>query len=477
MKKLDIIFLSVILIIAFVLRMYNIGTPLADLHSWRQADTAAVARNFSRHGINLLKPQYDDISSIQSGLENPEGLRMVEFPIYNAIIAVFHRYLPITTITVYGRAISSFFSLLIISVIYYLALLEKNRLAAIAASTIYAVFPFFVFFSRLVLPETTAVAFMMLSLFFLYTATKKKQIQVAPMILSAVFLALSLLTKPTTIFYGLAVGFLFIDNLRFQLMKNWKPYVFALLTLAPFIWWRWYILYFPEAIPSNSWLLTHVNTFEGSKEIFFRPAFFRWIFMERIGVAILGIYGVFFLIMGLIIKTKRLFIPSIAASAFIYLMTFQGGNVQHEYYQTIILPAIALICGIGIAGIVEFPSKFIKKTVLYPTILIIFILSIAFSYYRVKDYYYYPKDLPQVAELIKTFTQPEDKIVTDRSGDTTLLYLADRKGAPGVYKDLNELKELGYTYFVTSNSGMKDRLKRENYVVLVENEIYMIVKL
>jgi len=92
MKKLDTIFLSVILIIAFILRMYNVGTPLADLHSWRQADTAAVARNFSRHGINLLKPQYDDVSSIQSGLENPEGLRMVEFPIYNAIIAVFHRF-------------------------------------------------------------------------------------------------------------------------------------------------------------------------------------------------------------------------------------------------------------------------------------------------------------------------------------------------------------------------------------------------
>ena len=77
--------LSIMLLLGFVVRLYRIDNPVADWHSWRQADTAAVSRNFVNGGINMLYPTYDDISSIQSGLENPTGIRMVEFPIYNLL--------------------------------------------------------------------------------------------------------------------------------------------------------------------------------------------------------------------------------------------------------------------------------------------------------------------------------------------------------------------------------------------------------
>ena len=85
--RIDLILLCSILLIAIVFRLYKINTPLADLHSWRQVDTAAVARNYTRTGIDLLHPRYDDLTSIESGKENPEGLRFVEFPLYNAIFA------------------------------------------------------------------------------------------------------------------------------------------------------------------------------------------------------------------------------------------------------------------------------------------------------------------------------------------------------------------------------------------------------
>ena len=56
---------------------------LADWHSWRQADTSAVTRNYVKHGINILYPTYDDLSNVASGKDNPRGLRFVEFPLYN----------------------------------------------------------------------------------------------------------------------------------------------------------------------------------------------------------------------------------------------------------------------------------------------------------------------------------------------------------------------------------------------------------
>src|SRR3989344_4354827 len=89
-KKINIeyILLSTVLVLGFMVRLYKINNPVADWHSWRQADTAAVTRNYVNDGMDLLLPKYDDISSIQSRIFNPQGYRMVEFPIYNAISAV-----------------------------------------------------------------------------------------------------------------------------------------------------------------------------------------------------------------------------------------------------------------------------------------------------------------------------------------------------------------------------------------------------
>src|SRR3989338_9963187 len=96
----DILILTAILIVALVFRLYKINTPLADLHSWRQADTAAVSRNFVKDGINLLLPRYDDLSGREAGKENPNGYRMVEFPLYNAIPAVIYKAVPVLHIEI-----------------------------------------------------------------------------------------------------------------------------------------------------------------------------------------------------------------------------------------------------------------------------------------------------------------------------------------------------------------------------------------
>jgi hypothetical protein len=77
-----------IILLGFVVRVYKIDTPLADWHSWRQADTASVAVEYVKHGIDLLHPKYMDLSNIPSGMENPEGFRMVEFPLIPALVAL-----------------------------------------------------------------------------------------------------------------------------------------------------------------------------------------------------------------------------------------------------------------------------------------------------------------------------------------------------------------------------------------------------
>lgn len=479
--RIDVIILGIILIFALAFRLYKIDTPLADLHSWRQVDTAAVGRNFTRFGFDLMHPKYDDLSSLQSGKENPEGYRFVEFPIYNALFAATYSLFPSFPIEMHARIISIFFSLILIEILYYLCLKESNRITAIVTALTYAIFPAFVFFSRTVFAEIMATSCAFISLFFIYRYLKENQknpLLIFNLILGIFFFAVALLVKPTAVFYGIALLYLFVSFYQIKSLKSWQMYIFFIVSAIPLLLWRYYIRAYPEGVPASSWLITSVNTYEGQKNIFFKPAFFRWIFFERINLNILGGYLSVPFILGIISKQKRYFLHSILLSALAYLLVFQGGNVQHEYYQILILPAIALAVGLGVNLLISYMEIFNSRLVLIATLVTIFILSFYFSYFRVKDYYSYPQDLVQIANIIKTLTKSEDKIVTDRLGDTTLLYLADRRGAPGVYKSIPELKNDNYKYLVTANKDLIKQMKTEyNERVLFENEQFTLFEL
>ncbi|OGK52783.1 hypothetical protein A2966_04730 [Candidatus Roizmanbacteria bacterium RIFCSPLOWO2_01_FULL_41_22] len=477
--KRDLLILLAILIVAFAFRLYKINTPLADLHSWRQVDTAAVARNFNKLGFDLLHPRYDDLSSIESGKENPNGWRMVEFPLYSAAFGLLYRYLPIFPVEIYGRLTTVFFSLVIIAVIYYLTKKEAGRTAASFAAITYAVMPFFVFFSRVVLPETTAVAFAFMAILFLYqtTGAKSKSTPFGYYFLSILSFAVAVLIKPTVIFYGLPLLYLFAQKHQWSIWKKGDVYLYFILTLLPFVLWRLYIKQYPEGIPYNDWLFTSVNTFEGLKKIFFKPAFFRWIFFERLGIGIFGVYLSVFFFLGLVAKTKKYLLHVILLACVIYLFTFQGGNVQHEYYQTIILPPVAIMVGLGVAFLISQGKYLLHPALTYLLIAIFFTAGFAFSFYKVRDFYIYPNDLIQKAKIISSLTNENDRIVTDRNGDTTLLYLANRRGSPAIYKTPAEFSAMGYKYLITANQESVANLKAEGYQVVVETNMFTLISL
>lgn len=478
MKKLDVLILSVILIIAFAFRLYKINIPLADLHSWRQADTAAVARNFVRNGFDLMHPIYDDLSNVQSGFDNPHGYRMVEFPIYNAIFAFFFKFMPIVSLEVWGRLTTILFSLIVIAMIYYLVLKESNRISAVFAALIYATFPFFVFFSRVILPDTATMAFALLAIVLLYVSVENKDVKLSYLleIISAVLFAAALLTKPYAIFYLLPVLVLFYRKYKLNLVKKLSFYLYFIIALAPFIYWRFYIKQYPEGIPVSDWLFTSINTDQGLKSVFLRPSYFRWIFFERINNIILGGYLSVFFVLGLITKYKKNLLLSFFISALAYLLVFQGGNLQHEYYQTIVLPVIAMIVGVGIGFVFSDGKKFIHPFLMSAVIFVIIIFSFYFSYYTVSNYYQYSQELVQEADVIKSLTNQDDLIVTDRTGDTTLLYMADRRGAPAIFKSPADLAKLGYKYLVTSSDGEIKTMKTD-YDIIFQNEKFTIFKL
>lgn len=478
-SKKDFFILFFILIIAFIFRLYKINIPLADLHSWRQADTAAVARNFVRSGFDLFHPKYDDLSNVQSGIDNPQGYRMVEFPIYNAIFAYFYKLMPIFSLEVWGRLTTVIFSLIIIAIIYYLLLKESSRLSAMFGAFVYAVFPFFVFFSRVILPETSALAFSMLAIFFFYLNSNHKEKTFKSIIyhlLSIIFFTFALLIKPTIIFYLLPIIVLFYRKYKLNLIKKLDFYLYFIIIFIPLAYWRFYIKNFPEGIPFSDWLFTSTNTAQGLKSIFFRPSFFRWIFFERINNLILGGYLTVFMILGAITKHKKYLLISFVVSALAYILVFQGGNLQHEYYQTLILPVLAMMVGVGINFVFNN-----KKELIHPILMSIFVFALIgfsfyFSYFKVIGYYQYSQELVQEANIINSLTNLEDKIVTDRTGDTTLLYLSNRRGAPAIFREPIELKNLGYKYLITSSTD-EIKIMKPDFAIIFENKKFTLFRL
>lgn len=476
---LNILLLAVIVITALIVRWQNIATPLADFHSWRQADTAAVSRNYKRDGIDLFRPKYDDFSNIQSGKDNPQGYRMVEFPLYNAAVTIVG-YVPHMPIEMAGRIISILSSIIVIVIIYLFVLEERNVIAAATAGFMYALFPFFVYFSRVVLPESMALACTFVGLFLLYLNKdpQKKWTSTAYYLFAAFFFAAGILIKPTVIFYAIAFGWLFIRKCEWGIIRKWPVYIFFILAFTPFILWRQYILQFPEGIPVSDWLITSVNTSEGLQSIFMKPSFFRWVFYERINNIIFGGYMTVFFVLGVLRKPRSLFLVSIIASAMAFVFVFQGGNVQHEYYQTLILPALAIGVGLGVSFIAEHHTLFINPFATGFAILSISAFSYFISYYQVKGYYAYSADLVNIASIIRSVTHSDDKIITDTVGDTTLLYLSDRKGSPAPYKEMDDFKRDGYKYFVTQNAQVIEEKKKENkYLLKFENSKFAIFEL
>ena len=176
MKK---IILLLIVCLALFLRLYRFDYPLADWHSWRQADTAAVSRNFIKNGVDLLHPKFDDLSNVASGLENPQGHRFVEFPAYNFLHAKAYQAWPAFSLVAWGRVLSAAFSVLSVLFLFLICYHFLGEKAAFLAALFYAVNPFAVYYGRVILPEPMMVV-SGLGMIWFFILWNEKKLKITP---------------------------------------------------------------------------------------------------------------------------------------------------------------------------------------------------------------------------------------------------------------------------------------------------------
>ena len=434
----DLLWVFLIAAVALSLRSYKLNSPIADWHSWRQADTSAVTRDFLRNkAINWLYPTYDDLSSIASGKPNPLGLRYVEFPIYNAASIVVDRVLGDWTVEEAGRLTTALASVSSLIFIFLICRKLFTRRIAYFSAVIFAIIPYNIFYGRVILPDPSMVA---LSLGAMWFGIKNK------MYLCLIFAALALLVKPYAIFL-----------LAPLIYFNKKYAIYLAIAGIPLLLWRYWISFHPEGIPASSWLLN-------GDGIRFKGAFWYWIFADRIGRLILGYWGLILLGIGLIrpITGKYKYFPlAFFLSSILYLILFATGNVRHDYYQILITPSLAILAAMGL----DFLFTYNWRSKILGVVTLAFMF--AFGWYFVKDYYNINHwEIVEAGKKVRELTDWRAKVIAPYDGDTAFLYQTDRKGWPVMQGTIDQMIGLGAQYYVSvKNDDLTNRLREDAWPV------------
>lgn len=461
--------LVIILLLAFAVRLYKIDFPIADWHSWRQADTAAVTRNFIKEGFNPFIPKYDDMSGVaENPIANPNTFRFVEFPIYN--IATYPVYLFFGVEDKYSRLVSVIFSLGSIIFLYLICKRYFGIRVSLLTVLIYALLPFNIFFSRTTLPEPT---FLFFALGMVYFVDKWiwKSANWRMGVWGFVFTALAFLIKPWAIFFAPPLIYSLLSKYGFKIPKK---FFLLLLAILPFLAWRLWMLQQPEGIPASGWLVN-------SDHIRLRPSFWWWLVSERLGRQILGATGLALFTIGLLIRPRNnnFFMHIWILSMFLYFIIFATGNIRHDYYQYIFVPIAAVFLTRGFTHLILGVRDFLPRIWTIILALLFLPLSFYFSWTQVKGLYQINNYVIVEAGKKADEILPKDAIVVaPYNGDTAFLYQINRKGWPVTAMPLTELvADFGVTHFVSVARDDKTNWVLRHFEILEDNPKFVIADL
>lgn len=468
----QLIYCFFIFSLSFYLRTYKIDNPVADWHSWRQADTAAVARNFLKEGFNLLYPKSDNyFKQNPNDLDNPERYFLNEFPFYPAVVSLFYKLFGIKE--VWARLVSVFFASSSAAVIFLLSKKYSSKTVAVFSSLFYAILPYNIYYGRVIMPDPTFIFFSILSLYFITLWLEKETFFLA--FISFISLSLAMLVKPYAIFLGLPIAYLVLKKWGFKFLLNHQVYLVA-LSLLPLALWRFHINNYPEGMFGSQWLINATN-------IRFKGAFFRWIIFERMNRLIFATGGFVLFWLGITVKKinkENLFYFFWLLSVVIYISYFAMGNVTHDYYQLPLVPIGCIYMAEGFNWLVNFGKSWFNRWFNRFIALFLVILMLAFGWYETKGFFNVNRwEIVEAGRFVDKMLPLSAKVIAPYNRDPAFLYQTNRYGWSGL-RDIEELKEYiqkGATHYVAVDYDELTDFIIKNCALIEKNSRFILASL
>ena len=399
------------LLMGAALRLVNINAPIIGVHSWRQADTAALARNFQLNQLPIWLPQVD-----WGGVSS--GYAETDFPLYSYGVGLLYQFFGLHEWLARGLSL-----LCSIGAIYLVQRLGSNLFGQAAGwwgGLFFAVLPLSVFYGRSVQPE----ALLMLSsaLALERGLAYRQQGGKFNLVLMGLGLVIASLVKVLPLFW-LGIPLLWLGWRRWPL---WLAGVIALLATV-----AWYAhahqLFLETGLSFGFW---------GSKASRYSWAdLLNWRYwgdiLLRFSLRGLAVLGLPLLVFGLWLPKQNEaegMLPLGLGVVLIAGALAPSSSYIHEYYQ---LPLLLFACPLLGKAWQKLQLKSTKIGKRWLAVALGLVLIISFTVLQLD---YWSKENPNKSDIwaqaqeIKTTTPKNKPLISVTAGDPTLLYLSERKG-------------------------------------------------
>jgi 4-amino-4-deoxy-L-arabinose transferase-like glycosyltransferase len=256
------------------------------IQSWDGTDLGSIARNYYLNGMHFLYPQVD-----WGG--NGPGYVEMQFPLTPYLTALFY-----TTFGFHEQfaIVVPFLSGLgTVVAVYYFAREVHGSSVGFVAGIIVALSPYWAWQSTLFLNDPPTIFCGVLGLYYMYRWTKDERW--ISYFLAALFVALALLLKITSLYLGPVVLYLWVLKYRNGILKQYRFWLLGLFTLLPTILWYYHAHMLYVAYHNSFGILDGGESKFADLQILMNPDFYlrvvgligRFLLTPLIGI--LFIYG------------------------------------------------------------------------------------------------------------------------------------------------------------------------------------------
>src|SRR3989442_408651 len=401
--------LLAILLLALGLRLYHVTYPYLDHNSWRQTDTAAIARNFSRSGFNILRPELD--------MFGPDRVVELELQITPFLTAFLYAIFGIQDWV--GRVVPILFSLGSIVYFYHLVSLHFGERRAMLSTFVFAILPLNVYFTRVLMPESAAMFFAVAAVYhFSVYLQKETNLQYA---LAAGFVSLAFLAKLTNLYLLMPLAALAMTRYGRRCWSNARLWLFVLITLATTAAYYGYM-----HVTADIKLIPYqIGTDKSANvTILTNPILYQALAL-RLYTIIYTDLGLVLLVIGMLLSAHNQLFRVWILSALAYTFAVATGSFVHTYYQMPLIPAGAFFIGSALDRIAAAPRLRPLAGALCATLFAVAIMNLL-PMYRIYGMPAY--EAAQALKRVDGSQSPVLSVPEQRGTAPEILYYADRKG-------------------------------------------------
>ncbi|MFH1791514.1 MAG: glycosyltransferase family 39 protein [Candidatus Omnitrophota bacterium] len=441
----------IVLVAAVIIRLININMPILEGTAMRQVQTAMVARNFFRHGIDILYPVADHFGA-------GPGYLVLEFPLLGVLSAL--GYMALGGVHEWvGRLISIFF--FAGGAFFLTGITERifGKKTALWTLAIFCFSPLSMVYSRAFMPDFEMLFFSLGALYFFVRYYREENLYVYWF--SALFMSAALLVKPHSFYMFVPLLYLLCRKQgggAFFRTSNW---IYLAIAVVPAVLWYLHAGHVVGRMTPEQAYNYEMSNWFSPAELFNKQLYIN--LMEIYGGIMLTPFGLGLFAAGLFVRTKGdgNLIFAWLAGGILYLVAFIT-HIDDPYYNLNMLPVVSIFAARAITYIsgLDWKGTFFSnkwgKAAMVLVVLPFWLRYAAYAYVVPEGYRY----LPEAGREVQKIAGKEDLVIASAAGGAQGLYFCDRKGwsfaLPGNSKDrtdraiekLEGYRKEGAKYFV-----------------------------